>query len=160
MRCKPRGMTGMRLQDSRAGLRGVRDRSPVATALLLAAAVFASTVSTAAADRKPTKAERAAIERVALKACGAPDCDFRRARVSTRNVRFAWADVFAEGFSGVLVKRPTRHSRRFKVIGIQGGGISECSYWRARAPAGVLRDLHISGGVDATGATRNCGKRS
>lgn len=115
-----------------------------------------------AADRPPSKAEASAIKRVALTTCraAAPDeCEFRKARVSTRNARFAWADVVGEGFSGVLLKRPTRHSRRFKVIGTQGGGISECSYWRARAPRAVLRDLRITGLVDDTGAARNCGKR-
>jgi hypothetical protein len=115
-----------------------------------------------AADRPPSKAEASAIKRVALKTCraAAPDeCEFRKARVSTRNARFAWADVVGEGFSGALLKRPTRHSRRFKVVGTQGGGIGECSYWRARAPRGVLRDLHISGLVDDSGTVRNCGKR-
>jgi hypothetical protein len=58
----------------------------------------------------------------------------------------------------VLVKRPTSRSRRFRVVGWQGGGIGSCDYWRARAPAGVLRDLRIAGVVDDTGTTRNCGK--
>jgi hypothetical protein len=66
--------------------------------------------------------------------------------------------VVGEGFSGVLLKRPTGHSRRFKVVGTQGGGIGECSYWRVRAPRGVLRDLHISGLVDDSGTVRNCGR--
>jgi hypothetical protein len=117
-------------------------------------------VPAAAADRPPSKAEASAIKRVALKACGSPPggCEFGKARVSTRNARFAWADVSGEGFSGALLKRPNAHSRRFRVIGTQGGGISSCSYWRARAPAAVLRDLRIRGLVDATGAVRNCGK--
>jgi hypothetical protein len=130
--------------------------------LLATAVAFGSVISTAAADRKPSKRETAAIKRVALQACrsAAPDeCEFGRARVSTRNARYAWADVVGEGFSGVLVKRPTGRSRRFRVVGSQGGGISTCSYWRARAPDGVLRDLRITGLVDDTGATRNCGRR-
>jgi hypothetical protein len=78
--------------------------------------------------------------------------------VSSVNPRFAWADVAGEGFSGVLVKRREPSSRRFRVIGTQGGGIGECSYWRARAPRAVLRDLRVSGLVDAeTGAVRTCG---
>jgi hypothetical protein len=112
----------------------------------------------AAADRKPSKAEKSAIKAVSLKACGSPPggCRFGGARISTANARFAWGDVTGEGFSGVLVKRPTKRSRRFRVIGSQGGGIGECSYWRARAPRAVLRDLRISGLV-ASGDVRNCG---
>jgi len=126
--------------------------------VLAIAAAFAA--APAAADRRGTKREAAAIERVALKLCTRPDCEFRGARVSTRNARYAWADVVAEGLSGALVKRPTARSRRFRVIGVQGGGIGLCSYWRARAPRGLLRDLRIFGLVDPeSGVTRNCGKR-
>ena len=113
----------------------------------------------AAADRKPTAGEEAAIERVAVAACSAPigDCTFRGARVSTRDERFAWANVIAEGLSGALVKRK-RGTEAFRVIGTQGGGIGECRYWRKRAPRAVLRDLRIRGLVKS-GAVRNCGKR-
>ncbi len=114
----------------------------------------------AAADRKPSKAEKSAIKAVSLDACGSPPggCTFVRARVSTADARFAWARVGGEGFSGALVKRPTRRSHRFRVVGIQGGGIGECAYWRKRAPRAVLRDLRIRG-LDASGDFRNCGKR-
>jgi hypothetical protein len=130
----------------------------VALAFLVAVAILGCAVPSAGADRRPSKAEARAIKRVALKACGSPDCEFGRGRVSTRNARFAWADVVAEGFSGVLLKRPRVHSRRFRVVGFQGGGIGSCTYWRARAPAAVLRDLDISGVIDDSGTTRNCGK--
>ena len=136
----------------------VGNRRSGALALLAIGATFCSVAAPAAADRRPSKAERRAIERVALEKCGSTDCEFRRARVSTRNPRFAWGNVFAEGFSGVLVKRPTSRSRRFRVVGWQGGGIGSCDYWRGRAPAAVLRDLRIAGVVDDTGTTRNCGK--
>jgi hypothetical protein len=138
-------------------VRRAGNRSAVALALLVTAFV----VPSAAADRAPSKSEARAIERVALKTCDPPvrKCEFRKARVSTRNARFAWADVVDEGLSGMLLKRRTAHPRRFRVIGIQGGGISECSYWRARAPAAVLRDLHIVGLIDDSGTTGNCGKR-
>jgi hypothetical protein len=129
-------------------------------ALLATAAGLAAAPATA--DRRATKREAAAIKPVALKACATPagPCRFHGARVSTVNARFAWANVSAEGFSGALLKRPTARSRRFRVIGVQGGGIGECSYWRARAPRAVLRDLRIAGLVDPeTGAVRNCGKR-
>ena len=126
----------------------------------MAGVVVGSIAAPAArADRPASKAERAAIEPKALDACGNPDCEFGRARVSTRNARYAWAGVVAEGFSGVLLKRPSRRSHRFRVIGTQGGGIGECSYWRARAPRRVLRDLRIFGVVDDSGTTRNCGRR-
>jgi hypothetical protein len=113
----------------------------------------------ALADRAPTKSERAAIKRVAVKRCAAPpiNCTFKRARVSTRNARYAWATVIGEGVSGVLVKRRTKHARRFKTIGVQGGGIQTCAYWRRRAPRRVLRDLHIRGLFEDTGETRSCG---
>jgi hypothetical protein len=66
--------------------------------------------------------------------------------------------VVREGFSGALLKRPSTRSLRFRVIGTQGGGIGACSYWRARAPARVLRDLDIVGVGDNSGRTRSCGK--
>jgi hypothetical protein len=129
-----------------------------ALALLAIGATLLSLAAPAAADRRPSKVEARAIKRVAMKKCGSPDCRFHRSRVSTKNARFAWADVTHEGFSGVLVKRPTRRSRRFRVVGWQGGGIGLCRYWRARAPAAVLRDLGVVGLLD-DGTTRNCGKR-
>jgi hypothetical protein len=137
------------------------DRSAIAVALLAGALVLASALPASARDRPPSKAERAAIKRVAMKDCGAPErpCTFHGARVSTRNPRFVWANVTSEGLSGKLLKRPTPGARRFRVVGIQGGGIGECSYWRARAPAAVLRDLRIVGLVDDSGEIRNCGSR-
>jgi hypothetical protein len=133
-----------------------KKRSSFALLVLLA---FAAAVAPAGADRRPTNAERTAIKRVALNACrtAAPDdCRFTGARVSTANARFAWANVIGEGYSGALLKRPTKRSRRFRVVGEQGGGIGECSYWRARAPRRVLRDLRIRGLVNDTDV-RNCG---
>ena len=114
----------------------------------------------AGADRKPTAAEGPAMERVGVQACARPpgDCAFRGARVSTANERYAWANVIAEGFSGALLKRSSRTSTDFKVVGTQGGGIGECRYWRKRAPRKVLRDLRIRGLVKS-GAVRNCGKQ-
>jgi hypothetical protein len=64
--------------------------------------------------------------------------------------------VVGEGISEVLVKRRTAHARRFTRVGVQGGGIRECPYWRERAPRAVLRDLHFRGLID-TGAVRSCG---
>jgi hypothetical protein len=130
--------------------------------LVLGAAVvtLGTATSPAAADRAPSRSEASAIKRVALKACPPPavsDCVFRKARISTRDARFAWADVIGEGLSGVLVKRPSARSRRFRIVGTQGGGISSCSYWRARAPKRVLRDLHVKGLIDDAGAVRSCG---
>jgi hypothetical protein len=140
------------------------NRSAIALALLAAGIVLASAMPATARDRPPSKSERAAIKRVAMKVCGGATspsnpCRFHGARVSTRNARFVWANVTGEGFSGALLKRPAPGSRRFKVIGTQGGGIGECSYWRSRAPAAVLRDLRISGVVDDSGDVRNCGRR-
>lgn len=125
---------------------------------LLASLVLAAP---AAADRKATQAERAAIKPVVLDVCdsAAGPCTFHGARVSTANARFAWANATNEGFSGALMKRPTRRSRRWRVVATQGGGIGECSYWRKHAPRAVLRDLRIKGLVGDDYEIRNCGKR-
>jgi hypothetical protein len=130
---------------------------PILAALVAAAAALAA--QPALADRSASTAERAAIKRVTMKRCGAPGgCTFRKARISTRNARYAWAEIIGEGVSGMLLKRPTSRSRRFKVVGFQGGGIGECTYWRKRAPRSVLRDLDIDGLVDISSGTEgNCG---
>ena len=127
--------------------------------LLVTGAALALAAPAAMADRAPTKAERAAIKRVALAHCDAPGgCRFKKARISTRSARYAWADVFGEGFSGLLLKRPTAHSLRFRVVAIQGGGIETCSHWRAHAPRSVLRDLDVVGLTDVSaGTTGKCG---
>ncbi|MBA3782365.1 MAG: hypothetical protein H0X12_11015 [Nocardioides sp.] len=131
--------------------------------LLLVALVLAVLVPlpAGAADRSPTPTELRAIRITALEVCraAAPEaCEFRRARISTPNARFVWAEVVGEGFSGALLKRKTAESPRFRVAGTQGGGIASCSYWLEVAPARVLRDLKISGLVEATGEVRNCGR--
>jgi hypothetical protein len=136
----------------------LRSRSLVVATLTMVALGLVAT-SPAIADRSATKAERAAIKRVTMKRCGAPGgCTLRKTRISTRNARYAWAEIIGEGVSGILLKRPTSHSRRFKVVGFQGGGIGECTYWRKRAPRSVLRDLDIDGLVDvASGTEGSCG---
>jgi hypothetical protein len=136
----------------------MRNRSLVMATLTMVALALVAT-SPAIADRSATKAERAAIKRVTMKRCGAPDgCTLRKTRISTRNARYAWADIIGEGVSGMLLKRPTSRSRRFEVVGFQGGGIGECTYWRKRAPRSVLRDLDIDGLVDvASGTEGSCG---
>jgi hypothetical protein len=143
-------------------VRRAGNSTAIAIALLAGGVVPALALPAGARDRPPSKSERPAIKRAAMKACGGSPshpCTFHRARVSTRNARFVWANVTAEGFSGALLKRRSPDARRFKVAGVQGGGIGECSYWRARAPAAVLRDLRIVGLVDDSGTTRNCGRR-
>lgn len=117
----------------------------------------------ALASRAPSKSEAAAIKRVAMARCekaGPPDssCHYHGARVSTKNRRYAWAEVTTDGFSAVLLRRPTTRSKRFKIVGIQGGGIGACSYWRARAPRAVLRDLHVNGLLADLATTGNCGR--
>ena len=128
--------------------------------LVTVLAMFGALVPCADASRAPTARERAAIKRVAMKACdgAAPDpCRFHRARVSTKNARYAWADVTTEGFSAVLLRRASTRTRRFKVIGTQGGGIGDCAEWRKLAPRAVLKDLRIYGLTDSSGATSICG---
>lgn len=129
------------------------------TALALAATCGLA-AAPALASRAPTKGEQAAIKRVAMKACRSPagPCRWHGARVSTRSSRYAWANVTNEGFSGVLVRRTSTSPKRFKVVGVQGGGIGECSYWRKRAPRSVLKDLKVYGLLDAsTGESGLCG---
>ncbi len=60
-----------------------------------------------------------------------------------------------DGFSAVLLRRPSRSSLRFRVIGVQGGGIGDCRVWRRKAPAAVLRDLRVFG-LRADGSTGRC----
>jgi hypothetical protein len=122
--------------------------------------MFGALVPSADASRAPTTRERAAIKRVAVKACdrAAPaPCRFHKARVSTKNTRYAWADVTGEGFSGTLLKRANTRTRRFKVVGIQGGGIGDCAQWRKLAPRAVLKDLRVFGLKGSSGATGICG---
>lgn len=128
--------------------------------LALVAGLCALVAAPADAARRPTRPEAHAIKRVALKACnrgGAPyPCRYHRARVSTRNARYAWADVTTDGFSAVLLRRPSRGSTRFRVVGWQGGGIGSCREWRKHAPAAVLRDLGVSG-LRSDGSVGRCG---
>jgi hypothetical protein len=136
-----------------------RHRTRLPFAILAIGAALALFAPAASADRSASKAERAAIKRVTMKRCHAPDgCRFRKARISTRSARYAWADIIGEGVSGMLLKRPTSRSHRFKVVGFQGGGIGECTYWRKRAPRSVLRDLDVVGLTDVSaGTTGSCG---
>jgi curli biogenesis system outer membrane secretion channel CsgG len=128
--------------------------------VVLVLAMFGAVVPFAVASRAPTRKERAAIKRIALKKCNAAapaPCRFHKARVSTKNARYAWADVTGEGFSAVLLKRANASTRRFKVVGTQGGGIGECSYWRKKAPRAVLADLRVTGLTDSSGNVGDCG---
>lgn len=129
------------------------------TAVAATLVAVALAPATAEASRKPTRAEAKAIKRIALRACEAPGgCRYRSARVSTRSRRYAWANVVGEGFSGVLLKRSSTRTRRFRVIATQGGGIEACSHWRKKAPRSVLRDLRISGVLNSSGTvTGSCG---
>lgn len=118
---------------------------------------FAVATSPAVAARPATAAEGAAIKRVTVSKCGVPGgCRWNGARVSTANPRYAWANVFGEGISGMLVRRPSTNGERFRVIATQGGGIGECAEWRTHAPKRVLRDLRIKGLV-ASGNVVTCG---
>lgn len=139
----------------------VRIATVAAISIALAAAVLLGLFAPAAeAARKPTRAEAVAIKRIALRICPTPvgPCRYHGARVSTRNPRFAWANVTGEGFSGALVKRPRTRGTAFRVVGTQGGGIGSCAYWRARAPRPVLRDLRISGLLrSGSSAVGSCG---
>jgi hypothetical protein len=83
-----------------------------------------SRVPCADASRAPTSRERAAIKRLALKACeGGPNpCRFHKARISTKNARYAWSDVTGEGFSGALLKRANTRSAASRSLGRRAAG--------------------------------------
>jgi hypothetical protein len=125
------------------------------------ATMLVAGLATAEAARQPTPPEAKAIKRAALRACdghGPPGstCEFRGARVSTRDPHFAWADVTVDGFSAALLERPTKQSTHFHAVATQGGGIELCSKWRKHAPRRVLADLHVVG-LRADGSTGSCG---
>ncbi|HWK28811.1 MAG TPA: hypothetical protein VNS09_19780 [Solirubrobacter sp.] len=125
------------------------------TAALAALAFAGMSAGPAEAARRPTAREAKAIKAAALKACVAPPgerCRWHRARVSTRDSRYAWANVTAEGTSGMLLKRT---SGRFRVLATQGGGVEACKRWLRHAPARVLDDLRVRG-LDADGRYGRC----
>jgi hypothetical protein len=147
------------VERARDDLQGAGVRR-LGTIAVTAACGLGLVAAPARASRTPSKSESAAIKRVAMKACrsDAGPCRWHGARVSTKSSRYAWADVTNEGFSGVLVRRTSVSPKRFKVVGVQGGGIGECSYWRKRAPRSVLKDLKVYGLLDAaTGESGICG---
>jgi len=139
----------------------LKGKAKAALGLATVVALLAASLGPAEAARQPTAPEAKAIERVATRACqrhGPPGeaCEFRGARVSTRDPHFVWADVFTEGVSGALLKRPSKTSTHFHVLAIQGGGVELCSKWRKQAPRRVLADLHVVG-LRADGSTGRCG---
>jgi hypothetical protein len=132
-----------------------------ALAVATVGAMLVASLAPAEAARQPTPSEAKAIKRAAMRACdghGPPGstCEFHGARVSTRDPRFAWADVTVDGFSAALLERPTKRSTHFHAVATQGGGIGACSYWRKHAPKRVLADLHVVG-LRANGSTGRCG---
>lgn len=132
----------------------------VALGAITVVALLAASLSTADAARQPTAPEAKAIKRASLRACsgyGPPgmSCEFHGARVSTRDGHYAWADVTTDGFSGALLKRPSKAGAHFHVVAIQGGGVELCSKWRKKAPKRVLADLHIVG-LRGNGSTGRC----
>jgi hypothetical protein len=126
---------------------------------LASAVAFACLAAPLAAEahRRPTAAEKRVLKREALRACNTGDapgeCRVRAVRVSTVNPRYAWVYVVGEGYSGALMKRPTRSSLRFKVHASRGGGVPLCSEWKT--PRAVLRDLRL-GGLRADGSYGRC----
>jgi hypothetical protein len=102
--------------------------------------------------RRPTPKERRAIKAAALRDCRKQEsarykCKWGgRVRVSTVNRRYAWASVSGPSYdnSGIL-RRPSKQSRRWRMVRIVGGGISPCSYWYKVAPRNVVRDLKVRG---------------
>ncbi|MCO5315878.1 MAG: hypothetical protein M9938_06935 [Solirubrobacterales bacterium] len=115
--------------------------------------------SQADAWRKPTKRERKFIKRATMKDCRKQEvsgyrCDWLGGiKVSTVNRRFAWARASGPNFdnSGLLRRRGPK-ARRWHMLRITGGGIQPCSYWYAKAPRRVVRDLEIRGFRNGSGS--------
>jgi hypothetical protein len=109
--------------------------------------------SPAHAARKPTMLERRDIKAAALRECRrSPDarhCRFFSARVSTLDPRYALSSAGDDsaGRTGIA-KRPTRHSRRWRVTFVQGGGEVACADWFKVAPRKVVADLGLRGILD------------
>lgn len=135
------------VQEGRRDVRSRRSAQWIASLvgmIILAATAFPQGASGA---RPPTAQEARAIWRVVLADCRSHDSHCRRAgiRVSTANLRFAYARTRAENFyNGALVRREAS-SGRWRILMIQGGGIQSCSEWRQNAPMSVLRDFGIEG---------------
>jgi hypothetical protein len=93
--------------------------------------------------RAPTPAELRALTRLAYpcKDIDGSRCPLHWVHVSTIDGRFAYVLITAEGYSGLLAKRPTKRSLKFRIMTRSGGGIAPCKVWERFAPWPVLRDL-------------------
>lgn len=147
---------------------GVRDRVKVLApaAVALTGLVFVvlygvALTSVSGASRRATPREWDAIKAAAMRDCRKEQpvpaaygtCRWRgRVLVSTVNRRYAWASVTGPSYdnSGIL-RRPTMHSRRWRVIRVVGGGVSPCSRWWRAAPREVVHDLRIRGYTEGSG---------
>lgn len=112
----------------------------------------------AMASRGPSAAEEGALREAALADCnvlvasrGAEPCEWRGARVSTANERYAWGSAVGDTYSGTLLRRSTSRSLDFRVVGAQGGGIGECRGWWRVAPRRAVADLRIVGTIGRAG---------
>lgn len=147
---------------------GVRDRvevlAPAAvalTGLVFVVLYSVALTSVSGASRRATPREWEAIKAAAMRGCRKEQpvpadygtCRWRgRVLVSTANRRYAWASVTGPSYdnSGIL-RRPTMHSRRWRMIRVVGGGISPCSYWWRATPRAVAHDLRIRGYTEESG---------
>jgi hypothetical protein len=125
----------------------------------LAAGAAGFSASSSLAERAPSRSEAHELRTFAVAWChqntnpvGGPcvyGADNRlaayRTRVSTVDPRFAWADITADGLSGLLVKRPHRTGGHWKVIAAGGGGVSNCSDWYKVVSHRVSADLGLVG---------------
>lgn len=120
--------------------------------IFAAMAMVASSAVVADASRAPSKKERGAIKRAAMRYCepqeqSGYECVWKgHIRVSTRNSRFAYARVSGPAYdsSGIL-KRRTRNSRHWRMVRVVGGGIQPCAYWYSAAPKAVVHEFKIRG---------------
>lgn len=122
--------------------------------ILVVALVPLSTLSVVVADasRAPTREERKAIKRAAMRNCAPQEatgyqCIWRgHVRVSTRDPRYAYARVSGPAYdsSGIL-RRRHRNSSNWRMVHVVGGGIQSCEQWYRNAPRRVVREFKIRG---------------
>lgn len=133
----------------------------VGMTLMLAVGLCSFGLASADSSRAPTKKERKWIRKAAMKDCRQRQgtvvgygCEWRGGiRISTANPRYAWAEVYGpqHDHSGIL-RRKSPRAKYWRVKQVVGGGIQPCSYWYAKAPRRVVRDLRIEGFRENSGS--------
>lgn len=146
----------------------------LARGLVLLGAAWCVFQAAAQAQRPPNRAEARTLRTWALQWCQhnlaevADSCVYGasehvaayRTRISTADPRYGWADITADGLSGLLVRRPRRTQARWRVVAEGGGGVSTCEAWEKSAPRRVVADLGLVGLRPGGGQATRCQPRT